>query len=84
MLQDSLESIDDQIMEGDGSASLRELRVMTLKELNELDHLSNVKLAQKAKVKWGIEGDENSGYFHGVVNRKRHHLAIRGIFINGV
>ncbi|XP_042753286.1 uncharacterized protein LOC122195450 [Lactuca sativa] len=84
MLQDSLESIDARIIEGDGSASLRELRVMTLKELNELDHLSNVDLAQKAKVKWGIEGGENSGHFHVVVNRKRHQLAIRGIFIDGV
>lgn len=27
-------------------------------------------IAQKAKIKWVIEGDENSNLFHGVLNRK--------------
>nr|GEX00459.1 RNA-directed DNA polymerase, eukaryota [Tanacetum cinerariifolium] len=34
-------------------------------------------MAQKAKVRWAIEGDENSKYFHGILNNKRSHLAIR-------
>ena len=38
---------------------------------------------QKAKVKWAIEGDENSKYFHGIINKKRHQMAIRGISVNG-
>ncbi|KAI3510263.1 hypothetical protein L1887_25796 [Cichorium endivia] len=40
-------------------------------------------LAQKAKVKWAIEGDENSKYFHGIINKSCHQLAIRGVFSNG-
>ncbi|GKF11925.1 RNA-directed DNA polymerase, eukaryota, partial [Tanacetum coccineum] len=35
------------------------------------------------KVKWAIEGDENTKFFHGIVNKKRRHLAIKGILIDG-
>ncbi|GKB69457.1 RNA-directed DNA polymerase, eukaryota [Tanacetum coccineum] len=40
-------------------------------------------VAQKAKIKWAIEGDENSRYFHGVLNKKRSQLNIRGIMVDG-
>ncbi|GKC12350.1 hypothetical protein Tco_1009132, partial [Tanacetum coccineum] len=36
-------------------------------------------LAQKAKIRWAIDGDENSRYFHGILNSKRSQLSIRGI-----
>nr|GEW44185.1 hypothetical protein [Tanacetum cinerariifolium] len=39
---------------------------------------------QKAKIKWAVEGDENSKFFHGMVNRKRTNLAVKGIMIDGV
>nr|GEY18060.1 RNA-directed DNA polymerase, eukaryota [Tanacetum cinerariifolium] len=41
-------------------------------------------IMQKAKIKWAIEGDENSKFFHGMVNRKRTNLAVKGIMIDGV
>ena len=31
----------------------------------------------------GVEGDENTGFFHGVINRKRRQLAIRGVMVDG-
>ncbi|GJT60570.1 putative RNA-directed DNA polymerase, eukaryota, reverse transcriptase zinc-binding domain protein [Tanacetum coccineum] len=37
----------------------------------------------KAKVKWAIEGDENTSFFHGTLKKKRRQLAIRGILKNG-
>ncbi|GJR53061.1 RNA-directed DNA polymerase, eukaryota [Tanacetum coccineum] len=40
-------------------------------------------LAQKAKIQWAIEGDENSKYFHGIINKKRSQLAIRGVLVDG-
>nr|GEV95122.1 RNA-directed DNA polymerase, eukaryota [Tanacetum cinerariifolium] len=40
------------------------------KELRDLDALREKDLVQKAKVKWAIEGDENSKYFHGIINKK--------------
>ncbi|GJW69692.1 RNA-directed DNA polymerase, eukaryota [Tanacetum coccineum] len=39
---------------------------------------------QKAKVKWAIEGDENLKFFHGIINKKRSQLAIRGVFVDGL
>ncbi|GJW44868.1 RNA-directed DNA polymerase, eukaryota [Tanacetum coccineum] len=39
---------------------------------------------QKAKVQWAVEGDENSKFFHGIVNRKRANLAVKGILVDGV
>ncbi|GJS02177.1 RNA-directed DNA polymerase, eukaryota [Tanacetum coccineum] len=39
---------------------------------------------QKAKVHWAIEGDENSKFYHGIINRKRSQLSIKGIMVDGV
>ncbi|GJX35047.1 hypothetical protein Tco_0246604 [Tanacetum coccineum] len=41
-------------------------------------------LAQKAKIKWSIEGDEKSNFFHGILNEKRNQMNIRGITIDDV
>nr|GEY52202.1 RNA-directed DNA polymerase, eukaryota [Tanacetum cinerariifolium] len=38
---------------------------------------------QKSKIKWAIEGDENSIFFHGIVNKKRSQLSISGVFVDG-
>ncbi|GKA70390.1 ribonuclease H-like domain-containing protein [Tanacetum coccineum] len=35
--------------------------------------------AQKAKIKWDIEGDENIKYFHRIINKNRRQLAVKGI-----
>nr|GEZ14197.1 RNA-directed DNA polymerase, eukaryota [Tanacetum cinerariifolium] len=39
---------------------------------------------QKSKIKWAIEGDENSKFFHGIINKKRSQLTIPGVFDNGL
>ncbi|GJR44788.1 nucleotide-binding alpha-beta plait domain-containing protein, partial [Tanacetum coccineum] len=46
-------------------------RMEVIKSIQYLDKIHVMDLAQKAKVKWAIEGDENSRYFHGVLNKKR-------------
>ncbi|GJU96580.1 hypothetical protein Tco_1321336 [Tanacetum coccineum] len=38
---------------------------------------------QKAKIQWAVEGDENSKFFHGIVNRKRVHLSVKGVMVDG-
>ncbi|GJZ98259.1 RNA-directed DNA polymerase, eukaryota, partial [Tanacetum coccineum] len=40
-------------------------------------------LVQKSKIKWAIEGDENSKFFHGIINKKKSQLSIRGVFVEG-
>ncbi|XP_071713547.1 uncharacterized protein [Rutidosis leptorrhynchoides] len=41
-------------------------------------------LKQKARVRWVLEGDENTRYFHSVIKRGYNKNNIRGLTINGV
>ncbi|GJX53515.1 RNA-directed DNA polymerase, eukaryota, reverse transcriptase zinc-binding domain protein, partial [Tanacetum coccineum] len=52
-------------------------------QVNRFGEKVFLELAQKAKIKWSIEGDENSKYFHGIINKHRSNLAIRGILVDG-
>ncbi|GKD39143.1 putative RNA-directed DNA polymerase, eukaryota, reverse transcriptase zinc-binding domain protein, partial [Tanacetum coccineum] len=54
-----------------------------VKILEDLDRLEAKDLAQKAKVKWALEGDENSSFFHSSLKKKRRQLAIKGILKDG-
>nr|GEZ81557.1 RNA-directed DNA polymerase, eukaryota [Tanacetum cinerariifolium]GEZ81579.1 RNA-directed DNA polymerase, eukaryota [Tanacetum cinerariifolium] len=40
-------------------------------------------LEEKSKVRWAIEGDENSSFFHGIIKKNISQLAIRGILVDG-
>ncbi|GJX16563.1 zinc finger, CCHC-type containing protein [Tanacetum coccineum] len=53
------------------------VRAKTVKELSNIDHLNAKDLRQKAKSKWGFEGDENSKYFHGIINSIRNRSQIK-------
>ncbi|GJT51648.1 putative RNA-directed DNA polymerase, eukaryota, reverse transcriptase zinc-binding domain protein, partial [Tanacetum coccineum] len=52
--------------------------------LKQLDKLEAFDLIQKAHIKWDIEGDKNSKFFHGMINNKRRSQAITGILHDGV
>nr|GEX95635.1 RNA-directed DNA polymerase, eukaryota [Tanacetum cinerariifolium] len=58
-------------------------RSQVIQSLFDLEKIESLEIAQKVKIKWSIEGDENSKFFHGILKRKRNQLAIRGIFKNG-
>ncbi|GJY75679.1 hypothetical protein Tco_0480795 [Tanacetum coccineum] len=47
-------------------------KIRVVNSLQELDKLQALEAAQKAKIKWAIEGDENSKYYHGILNKKRN------------
>ncbi|XP_071693754.1 uncharacterized protein [Rutidosis leptorrhynchoides] len=40
-------------------------------------------LKQKSKIKWALEGDENSKYFHNYIKRRTSKNNIHGLSING-
>nr|GFB56672.1 RNA-directed DNA polymerase, eukaryota, reverse transcriptase zinc-binding domain protein [Tanacetum cinerariifolium] len=46
--------------------------------------LENSESLQKAKIKWSVEGDENSHFFHGILNKMRKQMSIRGVMKDGV
>ena len=83
-LKEDLRLNDLDIDKDNGSATVAAKRTETISELHRIDKLHAMDLAQKAKIKWSIEGDENSRFFHGVLNKKRNQINIRGVMVNGV
>ncbi|GJS83346.1 hypothetical protein Tco_0749887 [Tanacetum coccineum] len=41
-------------------------------------------MRQKARIKWDVEGDENSKFFHSYVKRRNNKCNLRGLMVNGV
>nr|KAJ0196777.1 hypothetical protein LSAT_V11C700381330 [Lactuca sativa] len=54
-----------------------------IKKIEELERLKTMDLKQKARIKWTIDGDENSKFFHGFINSKNRRNHIHGLTING-
>nr|GFC53527.1 RNA-directed DNA polymerase, eukaryota, reverse transcriptase zinc-binding domain protein [Tanacetum cinerariifolium] len=58
-------------------------RMDLMKQLHDVQSSNNRDVVQKAKVLWAIEEDENSKYFHAIINRKRAHLSVKGVLVDG-
>ncbi|KAK9075316.1 hypothetical protein SSX86_003639 [Deinandra increscens subsp. villosa] len=82
-LKENLECIERVAERRDLLDREREDRVMLLKRINELVKIKGRDLRQKAKVKWAVDRDENSSFFHGVVNARNLNNRIVGLKIEG-
>ncbi|GJS74599.1 RNA-directed DNA polymerase, eukaryota [Tanacetum coccineum] len=82
-IQKCLAELDKMLDQGRCNDELLNERTNLLNDLQNLNSCVASDMIQKAKVRWATEGDENSKYFHGVINKKRSQLAIRGVFIDG-
>ncbi|GKD17256.1 RNA-directed DNA polymerase, eukaryota, partial [Tanacetum coccineum] len=60
-----------------------ENRTFLVNELMDLEHHNLKDLRQKAKVRWALEGDENTRFFHGIINNNRNRCRINGLNILG-
>ncbi|GJS90564.1 RNA-directed DNA polymerase, eukaryota [Tanacetum coccineum] len=78
-----LADVDKIIDQENGSDDIVNERSLVLKELLDFNAQLSLDMAQKAKIRWSIEGDENSKYFLGIINRKRSQLAICGVLVEG-
>ncbi|XP_023761631.1 uncharacterized protein LOC111910071 [Lactuca sativa] len=76
--------LDKQVDPGCATSTNLENRRMLFKELMGIEKKDMDDLAQKAKIKWPIEGDDNTKFFHCILNNSRKQMAIRDIFKNGV
>lgn len=54
-----------------------------IKKIEEWERLKTLDLKQKARVKWIIDGDENSKFFHGYINNRNRRNLLHGLMING-
>ncbi|GKC78965.1 hypothetical protein Tco_1129739, partial [Tanacetum coccineum] len=80
----ALNDLDQKIDMGIASDQDKSDRLQLLYEKTELDCISDMDLVQKSRIKWDIEGDENSKFFHGLINKKRRQQMVRGVIINGM
>ncbi|GJY15773.1 RNA-directed DNA polymerase, eukaryota [Tanacetum coccineum] len=78
-----LADIEEKINSNSALDTEKEDRVKLLKERDDLQHLEDMELMQKAKVIWDVEGDENTKFFHGLLKQKRSQQAVQGIMIDG-
>ncbi|GJZ13713.1 RNA-directed DNA polymerase, eukaryota, partial [Tanacetum coccineum] len=81
--QSRISELDKLIDKGLSNNDIDNERISLLKDIHDLDKRHSSDLAQKAKIQWAIEGDENSKYFHGIINKKWSQLAIRGVLADG-
>ncbi|GKA14429.1 RNA-directed DNA polymerase, eukaryota [Tanacetum coccineum] len=58
-------------------------RMRLMKQMQDIKSTVVRDQMQKAKIQWAVEGDENSKFFHGIVNRKRVHLSVKGVMVDG-
>ncbi|GKB12868.1 RNA-directed DNA polymerase, eukaryota, reverse transcriptase zinc-binding domain protein [Tanacetum coccineum] len=81
---EELSFIEKKIDAGSATHSDTENRLTLLHELEDIDKFASMDLIQKARVKWDIEGDKNSKFFHGLINQKRRNQIINGIMVEGI
>ncbi|GJS38456.1 RNA-directed DNA polymerase, eukaryota, reverse transcriptase zinc-binding domain protein, partial [Tanacetum coccineum] len=64
-----IKSIDMKNKTGFANDNDLDSRIKFLQEVDRLDTFESFDLFQKARVKWDIEGDENSKKFHGLIKQ---------------
>ncbi|GJS36384.1 RNA-directed DNA polymerase, eukaryota, reverse transcriptase zinc-binding domain protein [Tanacetum coccineum] len=82
-LKKELEVVDSIIDSGQGNEEVISTRLGIIHQIQKCDSLDSMEMAQKAKIKWAVEGDENSGFFHGIINKRRSIQSIRGVMVEG-
>nr|GEW05519.1 RNA-directed DNA polymerase, eukaryota [Tanacetum cinerariifolium] len=81
-IQQNLSEVNKLIDQGKSNDEILIKRITLLNDLHELNNRNAMEISQKAKIRWSIEGGENSKYFHDIMNKKRSQLVIRGTLAN--
>nr|GEV18679.1 RNA-directed DNA polymerase, eukaryota, reverse transcriptase zinc-binding domain protein [Tanacetum cinerariifolium] len=76
-------NLDQKIDEGLASDEDKSSRISKLQELDYFEKMNSPDLMQKTRVKWEVEGDENSKFFHGLIKSRRKSQSIHGIMHEG-
>nr|GFB63065.1 RNA-directed DNA polymerase, eukaryota, reverse transcriptase zinc-binding domain protein [Tanacetum cinerariifolium] len=84
MYKKDLEAMDRTLDSGQGAEKKIRYRSDIILKLQQCEEIDSLEMAQKAKIKWAVEGDENTKFFHGMLNKKGNILNIRGVTVDGV
>ncbi|GJV46815.1 RNA-directed DNA polymerase, eukaryota [Tanacetum coccineum] len=82
-LKSKLCDIDKVLDQGGVTDDILLSRLEVLKQLHDVQSSNNRDIMQKAKIRWAIKGDENSKYFHAIINKKHANLLVKGIMVDG-
>ncbi|GKF48182.1 hypothetical protein Tco_0141433 [Tanacetum coccineum] len=82
-LKSKLCDIDKVLDQGGVTDDILLSRLEVLKQLHDVQSSNNHDIMQKAKIRWAIEGDKNSKYFHVIINKKHANLSVKGIMVDG-
>ncbi|XP_021991489.1 uncharacterized protein LOC110888265 [Helianthus annuus] len=82
--REELEELEHVMEDGDLSDEEEWVRLECQKKLRFLEDCKAKDLRQRARIKWAMEGDDNTAFFHGMVNNRKTSNAIQGLFINDV
>ncbi|GJV66825.1 RNA-directed DNA polymerase, eukaryota [Tanacetum coccineum] len=82
-IKDELIAIDKDLDSGNASDELLLRRMELMRQYKDMKQIESKEFIQKAKIKWAIEGDKNSKFFHFIINKKRSQLSVRGVFVDG-
>ncbi|XP_021990912.1 uncharacterized protein LOC110887642 [Helianthus annuus] len=83
-LQSEVEHLDFTLENRDLSEEEHWVYIEAKKRLFEIDSFKVKDLRQKSRVRWAKEGDENTRFFHGMINSRRVSNSILGLNVNGV
>nr|GEW50273.1 RNA-directed DNA polymerase, eukaryota [Tanacetum cinerariifolium] len=76
-IKEDLIDIDKNLDIGNVSDEILLKRMELTRQLHDINQMEARDYVQKSKIKWAIEGDKNSKFFHGIINKKRSQLSIR-------
>ncbi|GKC74181.1 RNA-directed DNA polymerase, eukaryota, partial [Tanacetum coccineum] len=80
-IRDKVDGIDNKAESHPLNSEEIDDRIQWVKLLANFEHQKVKDLRQKAKLKWALEGDENSQFFHGIINNRRNRARINGLNI---
>ncbi|KAJ0780408.1 putative RNA-directed DNA polymerase [Helianthus annuus] len=79
-----LESIQDFLAERNLSEEEEWILIESKKVLKEEEERKSRDMRQRSRIKWAKEGDENTSFFHAMVNCRKASNSIHGLEVNGL